>query len=113
MAWLKNVILDLAVTAVIAVWLITSAQWAYWVVLIYTPLLVLLKVIGLSGGVAQAAAQRKDETPVWFYHLIYAANLMLLLTGRWWIMAAAWAAIWVLSAYQQSRTVARKTGDSK
>ena len=113
MNWLKNVLLDIAVTAVIAIWLFYGSTWAYWIVLIYTPLLVVLKVVALSSGISQATAQKKDATPVWFYHVIYATNLILLLVGKWWVMAAAWACIWVLSAYLQSRTVARKTAKTK
>lgn len=104
MNWLKNVILDVAVTAVIATWVFSGSEWAYWIIAVYSPFLLLMKLMALSGGVSRLAEQGADTTPVWFYHVIYASNLILLLAGEWWLVAAFWAAIWILSAVQESRT---------
>ncbi|TDI74841.1 MAG: hypothetical protein E2O84_05195 [Bacteroidetes bacterium] len=113
MDWLKNVLLDIAITALIAIWLFFDNTLAYWAIVIYTPLLLLLKIVALSSGLSQVAAQKSDSTPTWFYHTIYAINLILLLVGSWYLVAGGWAAIWILSAYQESRTVARKTAKKK
>jgi flagellar biosynthesis protein FliQ len=113
MAWIKNVLLDIAITTLIVIWLFLGNTWAYWAIIIYTPFLLLLKIVALSSGISQATAQTSDSTPTWFYHGIYAINLILLLVGKWYLVAGAWAIIWVLSAYQQSRTVARKTAKKK
>jgi len=114
MGWIKNVVLDLVVTAIVAWWVFSAAEWAYWVILVYTPLMVVLKLVGLSSGVSMAAAQTKDAAPLWFFHVVYAVNLILLLVGKWWLMVAGWAIIWVLSAIGEARKPAvRKPGDGK
>ncbi len=78
MAWIKNAIIDLGVTAVIAVYAFTGATWAWWIIAIYTPLMVLLKVFGLSSAAA-AVQQKASDVPTWFYHFLFAANVVLLL----------------------------------
>ncbi len=109
MNWLKNVVIDVAITAVIAIWAFTGPEWAWWVIAIYTPLLFVIKVTALTSGLSKVSAQTKDATPTWVYHVIYAANLVLLLIGEWWIAAAAWAIIWVMSAaYEQKKIVVMK-----
>lgn len=113
MNWIKNVILDIAVTGVITIWVFTGPEWAYWVILIYTPLLLLLKLTTVSSGLSKVAALAGDATPNWFYHLIYAANLILLLVGEWWVVAGGWAIIWVLSVVQESKKASYKTSSKK
>ena len=87
MNWIKNVILDIAMTGVITNWVSTGPEWAYWVILIYTPLLLLLKLTTVSSGLSKVAALAGDATPNWFYHLFDAANLVALMFGEWWVGA--------------------------
>jgi hypothetical protein len=102
MSWIKNALIDLAVTAIIAVHAFSDVSWTWWVIAIYTPLMVLLKVFALSGA-AHAVQQKADGVPVWFYHVLYGANLLLLLKAPFYEAAAGWAVIWVLSVVAESR----------
>lgn len=108
MTWIKNVLIDIAVTAVIAAHAFTDFTWTWWVIAIYTPLMVLLKFFALSGA-ANAVQQKADGVPVWFYHVLYAANLILLLMAPFYEAAAGWAIIWVLSVVVESRRPRRKS----
>lgn len=104
MGWIKNVLLDIAVTVVVAVFVFTSADWAYWVVLVYTPFMLLLKLMAVLSR-ASSPVKKKVEAaaPAWFFHALYGANVVLLLYANWWMMAIGWAGIWLLSAIQESR----------
>jgi hypothetical protein len=108
MSWLKNVLVDLLVTAIIVVYVFTGAVWAYWIIAIYTPLILLLKIGAVATGVTKKVKKSPDAAPVWFYHLLYGVCLLLLLYVNWWLVAAGWAAIWVLSAVHESRMSAAK-----
>lgn len=102
MPWFKHVWLDLAVTALIVAATVLQQGWAGWVVLVYTPFMLLLKVVAFTGGGLTRPTTPANPPPDWFYHLLYAANVLLLLAaGRtwrlWWLYAGMWAAIWLLS----------------
>lgn len=102
MSWIKHVILDLAVTALIIFAVATDAEWARWIVIIYSAFMLILKLAGLRGSAAGLKLQ-PTGVPILFYHLLYAVNVVALALGRWWILAAAWLAIWVLSYVQQRK----------
>ena len=107
MSWIKNALIDLAVTAVIAIFAFNGATWGWWVIAIYTPLMVLLKVFALSG--AATAVQRKaDDVPAWFYHVLYGANVILLFVAAFNYAAFGWIAIWLLSVVAESRSRPKK-----
>jgi hypothetical protein len=102
---LKNVWLDLIVTAVIAVAVFTGQEVAYWAVVVYTPFMVLLKIIAFSGRHKPSRFKPQDAgVPLAVYHVLYAANFGLLVFGSlrvsdsWWWMAGCWGVIWLLSA---------------
>jgi hypothetical protein len=102
MKWLRNVVVDLAATLVILAWVAQGWTWAAWAVWIYTPLMLVLKAAALGLGSLLGRADRGD-VPGWFYHLVYAANVALLVYGAAWVLAAMWAAIWGLSAMAARR----------
>ena len=107
MTWIKNAIIDIAITAVIGIYAFTMASWGWWIIAIYTPLMLLLKVFALSG--AASSVQRKaDDVPSIFYHLLYAVNLGLLLYTSFYYAAIGWVGIWVLSAYVESKNKPKK-----
>lgn len=107
MTWIKNAIIDIAITAVIIAYALTLATWSWWIIAIYTPLMVLLKVFALSG--AASSVQRKaDDVPSWFYHVLYATNVVLLLTASFYYAAIGWAAIWILSSVAESKSRPKK-----
>jgi hypothetical protein len=108
MGWLKHVIIDLAVTVVIVIAAVTGAVWAQWVVWIYTPFMLLLKLVGVFGAGVTAQFKRAGaEVPTWFYHALYAVNVGVLLVYGWWLVGAGWGLIWILSVAAEMR--ARRT----
>ncbi|MDX1430232.1 MAG: hypothetical protein R3282_08090 [Rhodothermales bacterium] len=99
MAWLKETIIDVLVTICIALATLQDLEWARWVVWIYTPFMLLLK-IGVYFGPTVVKRGKKEKTggaPDWVFHLLYGANVVLLLAAQWWLVAAGWAAIWLIS----------------
>ncbi len=108
MAWLKNVLIDVLVTIVIGIYAFQTAEWGYWIITIYTPLMLLLKVAAVASGVTKKVKKDPNAAPDWFYHVLYAVNLLLLLYTGWWIMAGGWAAIWLLSAIQAAKSSNKK-----
>lgn len=102
---LKNIWLDLAVTAVIAVAVFLDHEVARWAVMIYTPFMVVLKIASFTTRHSPSRIKTKDlGVPVLVYHVLYGANVALLVFGSlnvrdlWWWFAACWAVIWLLSA---------------
>lgn len=102
---LKNAWLDIAVTILIGAAVFLDLEAARWAVMIYTPFMVLLKLVAFSGRHSPSRIKPKDAgVPSIVYHILYGANLAMLLFGSvrvsesWWWVAAAWAIIWLLSA---------------
>lgn len=95
--WLKHVLLELLVTLVILFAVVSDAAWARWIVLVYTPFMLLLKVIALAGPRLIRTAGAATDVPDWFWHGNYAVNVALLLAAAWWLPALGWALIWLLS----------------
>lgn len=106
MTWLKNVVVDIAVTLVI---ILTTHDvlpaGAEWIVYVYTPFMLALKLISLSSGIKQVNQQQKsdDKPPVWLFHALYAINVAVLLYSQWWWTGAQWALIWAISAYIETK----------
>lgn len=106
MSWLKNVFVDLLVTVLIGIAVLVEVRWAWWILVVYTPLMLVLKAVAaFSRGVRSVAAQRRgpDEPPLVFYHALYALNVALLAVGSEWLLALGWVAIWVLSVVAARR----------
>jgi hypothetical protein len=107
MKWIKDVVIDIAVTLVVLVYALWQPAWAKWVLMIYTPLMMLLKGVAVANPMLAGMASKKGaEVPFWFHHVLYAASVLALLTARWYIMAGLWIAIWLMSIATdtQSRT---------
>lgn len=108
MRWLKHVLVDLAVTVVIVLATTQDWAWARWLVLIYTPLMLLLKGLALlGGGLVAQVKQPETAVPQGFWHLLYGVNTGVLLVAGWYLTALQWVAIWGLSvaaARRQSST---------
>ncbi|MEQ9105749.1 MAG: hypothetical protein RIE53_13750 [Rhodothermales bacterium] len=114
MSWLKHVIVDLAITAVIILYALQGPEWAWWILVIYTPLLIVLKLLAMSSGVAGAVkAKGGNEPPDWFFHVIYAVSVLLLLRADDYLLAAGWAVIWILSAVGLARSRPSKSRSTK
>lgn len=105
MPWLRNVVLDLVVTACILAATVFEQTWAGWIVVVYTPLMVVLKAVAFFTPDLGGGMKRGDEVPDLFYHLLYAVDAGLLLLHGWWWTGAGWILIWILSA---TRTMRRR-----
>lgn len=93
--WFKEAFLDLVVTGVILLAVMPAFTWARWIVLVYTPFMLLLK---LGAWLAAPHLPRlRRSAPEALFHMLYGLNVLVLLAGRWWGMAAAWALIWTFS----------------
>ena len=105
MGWLKNVVIDVAVTIIIIlVTLNVLPEWADWIVYIYTPFMLLLKALALFSGVNKIKQKETgDEPPPWFFHALYAINLGALVYAQWWLIAGQWALIWLFSFVIEKR----------
>ena len=98
MGWIKNTLVDVAVTVLIVLAVTMNLEWARWGVLIYTPLMVILKIVAFVGSQSLGQLKPKgDGVPVWFYHALYGVNVLMTVVDRWWIVAGGWALIWILS----------------
>lgn len=113
MKWLKNVVIDIAVTLVALAYAFWEPDWAKWVLMIYTPLMVFVKGIAMANPMmASMASKQRDEVPFWFHHVLYATCVLSLLTVQWYLMAGLWIAIWLMSIVTDTRvnTVSAASG---
>lgn len=98
MNWLKEVIVDLIVTLFIIIGVFLKTSWMWWVILGYTGIMVLAKIVVLAGDSSlQLIRKSQTSAPDWFSHLLYAVNSVSLLYANWWIAAGGWIFIWVFS----------------
>lgn len=104
MRWLKNALIDLAVTVVIVIATIWGPSWAVWIVLVYTPLMLVIKIAVLTSDWTRQMRRSDHDVPAWFYHVLYAVNTILLLSHGWWFTGAQWIGIWVLSVLNDRQT---------
>ncbi|WP_069131813.1 hypothetical protein [Rhodohalobacter halophilus] len=101
MQWIKNIIVDLITTLVIAlVVFFESTPALTYVIFIYTGLMVLARTFTLFSGNFRAITKKQvSEVPVWIYHLLYLLNVLFLGVGAFYITAAGWVYIWGVAAY--------------
>lgn len=88
MTWIKDVIVDILVTLFIgaAVWL--GDIWMWWVIAVYSALLLIAKGVVLTGDGFLNRTHKSQKAPDWFLHVLYAANIILLMIAGWWILLA-------------------------
>lgn len=105
MNWIKALIIDVTVTIVIIIAVTTEMEWARWAVIIYTPFMLLLKLVALLGGsLTRKFKKNVPEAPPWAYHILYLINVAAPALVQWWLIAAQWAAIWLLSYLEFRRS---------
>ena len=95
MKWLKKVILDIIITVIIITTLFIKIQVLKIFLFIYTPLMLLGRILALSGMNIQKKTGVK--APDWFLHVLYFINVLVLVINHWWILAALWLIIWFLA----------------
>lgn len=107
MQWLKNIIVDVLATLVIAlVVFYDSGDLLLYVVYIYTALMVLARFITLFSSNFRAITKKKvTDAPVWVYHLLYFLNCSMLAYGEYYAVAGLWVFIWGVAYYVHSKKV--------
>ncbi|MCH8556637.1 MAG: hypothetical protein LAT84_02390 [Balneolia bacterium] len=95
---LKNSFVDILVTLFILAAVLSGAEWMWWVVVVYTSLMLLLKFVDYS-GVAFSSFKKSGgpEVPQWPFHVLYGANVLILAWSTWYVTAGLWALIWLFS----------------
>ena len=115
MKWLQSAVVDIAITAVIVLWVFgILPDWAKWIVYIYTPLIAALKILAIATGLNKVnTKQTGNEPPSLFYHLLFAINVATLLYAHFTqqhmepgIMAGIWVLTWILSAVSERKKYA-------
>lgn len=93
----KAILVDICVTIFIAaaVWL--HDPWMWWVIAVYTVLMLIAKGVALySDGLLQRSQKNNNEKEL-FIHILYALNIILLGFAHWWYLSALWILIWLFS----------------
>jgi hypothetical protein len=98
MKFLRHVAIDIIITIFIIIVVIVKSTSLDITLAIITVLLLLAR-LSLLGNKALGKQLSKKQTgvPEWFYHVLNGANVVLLLIGQLWLLAAAWGVIWYLS----------------
>ncbi len=99
MKWIKNVIVDIIVSIVIIIAVLTKVEWLKIVVIAYTILMLLLKIIAVISDqfIKSVKPVKSIQTPLWFTSLLYALNVFVLLGFAWYLTAVQWVFIWLFS----------------
>lgn len=114
MRWIKKTIIDIIISLLIVGMLIVDTPALNYFILIYTPVMLLLKILTYKHSIKPLIVRKKSITaPDWFYHLLYGINIFVLLICNWWITSIQWILIWGISWYTKrnnqlpSRTTCR------
>lgn len=98
MRWLKQTLLDLAVTLAILLHALAGIPGLEMPLLIYTLLVLAMKFIALWNFRLQRLLKKKSgAAPEWFYHLLYALNVIVLGAARQWALGLLWLGVWAIS----------------
>lgn len=109
MAILREAAVDILVTVFIVVATSLDLLWGRWILIVYTTLMLVLKIAALSsGGVRNITTQqRQGRTPIWLFHLLYAINVIALGVAGWWALFVGWGLIWIVSILVEQRSGGR------
>ena len=115
MKWIKEVVLDIAITILIILAVTTEMPWLRMFIIAYTVIMVVLKIIAFSSSSFSPIlrGRQRPTAPVWFIHLLYAVNVAFLLVFKWWIVAGLWVLIWIFSWLTERKTASSKTRAGK
>ncbi len=94
---LKEIAVDILVTIFIAaaVWL--HDPWMWWVIAVYTVLMLIAKGFSLYSEGLLRRAQKNEGDYEKLLHFLYAVNIILLGVAHWWYLAVLWVLIWLFS----------------
>ena len=114
MKWIKDVILDLIVTVAIIIAVLLKLKWLFYIIIAYTVLMLLAKAMVLLGdSFLQLMKKTSTDAPLWFSNLLYAINVVILITGGLYYTGAAWALIWILSFITHLKTHKKEKAKTK
>ena len=102
MKWVKKVLLDIIITVVIVATLFFKIQFLKIFLFIYTPLMLIGRLLALSGMDIQKKTGVK--VPDWFFHGLYFINVTVLIVNQWWLLAGLWVIIWFLAFLYSKRS---------
>ncbi len=109
MRWFKQALLDLIVTLAILLLAAAHFTWLEIPLMVYTVFVFLMKLVGWSN---RELLRRMKKAPVpapdWFYHLLYAVNVIALGASQRWITSMFWALIWLVSWLISRKLQSRK-----
>ncbi len=98
MNWLKQVVVDLLITGVILITALQNLPGLEILLAIYTALLLFIKLFcWLNEGILKRLKRGATAAPDWFYHVLHAANVVLLAGTQRWAMGLTWLSIWLVS----------------
>lgn len=100
---IKHAVVDILVTVLIVAAVTMNLEWARWIILIYTPVILVLKLIALASPGIRTLKVSPKEPPKLLLHLLYGVNVVVLGIAAWWYLFAGWIAIWILSIVQDRR----------
>jgi len=105
MKWINDVLLDLIVTISILIGVIFNIQWLIYIIIGYTILMLIAKSLVLFGGsFLQLMKKTSTNAPLWFSHLLYAANVVALLVTGHYYTGGMWILIWLFSYITHLKT---------
>jgi hypothetical protein len=110
MKWLKNVLVDITVSVVIIIAVVVNLEWLKIVVIAYTALMLLLKIIALVNDQFMKSVKpgKSAQVPLWFISSLYALNVFVLIGFAWYLTAVQWALIWLFSWLAYSKNQKQK-----
>lgn len=110
MHWIKDIIVDIMVTAFIAVAAVMQLEWMRWVIIGYTGIMLVAKtIVYFSETSLQMVKKAKSDAPEWITHSLYAANTVILLAIQWWFVGLGWILIWLVSYGAQRKINAARS----
>lgn len=119
MTWLKNVVVDILVSAVIIIAVLSKIEWLSIVVIAYTILMLVLKFLAILSDPFMKSVQKGKtkvrQAPLWFTSSLYALNVFVLLGFSWYYTAAQWGLIWLFSwmAFKKSEKTKGKKSTTR
>ena len=109
MNWIKDSLVDIAVTVVLALATFGEMEWARWAIMVYTPFMLLVRIYAYSTRFSLSKVKATDTgVPTAVFHVLYGLNVLIAAYDQWWWIAGSWLVIWVLSAISAKDLAAKK-----
>ena len=90
---IEKAFLDILITIVILVSLVAWSLPIRWFLIFYTPVILAARVVAL----ANKKVTSSRGVPDWFFHMLYAINVAVMIYHHWLVLGAMWLMIWILA----------------